>query len=64
MWTSHSRNHDREHDTEATEELIGLLTAISIVSKRLAKNLTLLRAIEKRGDAQNVRAQHAHAHAD
>lgn len=29
-------------DTETTEELIGILTAISVVSKQMAKKLTLL----------------------
>jgi hypothetical protein len=29
-------------DAETTEELVGVLTAISVVSKRLAKKLTLL----------------------
>jgi len=29
-------------ETEATEEIIGVLTAISVVSKRLAKKLALL----------------------
>ena len=33
----------RERDAETTEELIGILTAISLVSKRLAKKLTLLK---------------------
>jgi hypothetical protein len=28
--------------TEATEELVGVLTAISVVSKRLARKLTML----------------------
>jgi hypothetical protein len=32
----------RTRDAEATEELVGVLTAISVVSKRLAKKLTLL----------------------
>ena len=32
----------RTRDVEATEELVGVLTAISVVSKRLAKKLTLL----------------------
>lgn len=32
----------RTRDVEATEELVGVLTAISVVSRRLAKKLTLL----------------------
>ena len=32
----------RTRDAEATEELVGVLTAISVVSKRLAKKLTML----------------------
>lgn len=31
-----------ERDAETTEELVGVLTAISVVSKRLAKRLALL----------------------
>ncbi len=38
-------NHQHQttaRSAETTEELIGVLTAISIVSKRLAKNLALM----------------------
>lgn len=35
---------------EMQEEMVGVLTAISIVSKRLAKQLTQLDEIEKRGE--------------
>ncbi len=30
------------HNSETTDEIIGILTSISIVSKRLARNLMLL----------------------
>jgi len=32
------------HDEEVSAELVGLLTAISIVSKRLARNLAAIQA--------------------
>lgn len=52
----------REYESETTDELIGLLTAISIVSKRLAGKIELLRETErKRGDTSHVRTSHAHA---
>jgi hypothetical protein len=51
-----------EYGTETADELIGLLTAISIVSKRLARNITLLREMNrKRGDPPNARPNPAHA---
>lgn len=54
-----------KHEQEAADELIGLLTAISIVSRRLAKNLTLLRAIKQnRGETQSDQTKHTFAHAD
>jgi len=52
----------REYDPEAADELIGLLTAISIVSKRLARNIALLREMnKKRGGPPNARTTPAHA---
>lgn len=38
---------------ETTEELIGVLTAISVVSKRLAKKLTLLEQRSAEGSDQS-----------
>jgi hypothetical protein len=45
--------------TEATEELVGVLTAISVVSKRLARKLSLLeqRSNGKERDATNESAK-------
>ena len=40
-------------DQEMQEEMIGLLTAISIVSKRLARKLTALARQETEGDKQD-----------
>lgn len=37
--------------SETTEELIGVLTAISVVSKRLAKKLALMEPPERSEDA-------------
>lgn len=52
-----------ERGTETTEELVGVLTAISLVSKRLAKKLMLLeqRSAENGGakDAGKVVSAHA-----
>lgn len=53
-----------ERDAETTEELVGVLTAISLVSKRLAKKLILLEkgSIENGGakaDAGKVVSAHA-----
>ena len=39
---SREKAHSARSDRERNEELIGVLTAISIVSKRLAKRLTAL----------------------
>ena len=54
----------RERDAETTEEVVGVLTAISLVSKRLAKKLMLL----ERQSAENGGAKDAgkvvSAHAD
>lgn len=43
---------------ETAEEIIGVLTAISVVSKRMAKKLALLerRPAEKEGDNPNGKA--------
>ena len=40
---------------ETAEEIIGILTAISVVSKRMAKKLALLeqRSVEREGDKAN-----------
>ena len=54
-------------ETERTEELVGVLTAISVVSRRLAKKLTLLekRSVEKEGEPSDGSAgQRISAHAD
>lgn len=50
----------------SSHEVIGLLTAISIVSRRMATKLALLdeRTTPGRGDAQYGRAAQAAAHAD
>lgn len=47
--------------TERDEELIGILYAISVVSKRLARNIQRLTAIEKGGNqnGKNVRTVNA-----
>lgn len=52
--------------TERTEELVGVLTAISVVSKRLARKLALLERRSagkegKRGDGSAGRNISAHA---
>lgn len=51
---------------ETTEELIGVLTAISVVSKRLAKKLALLEKSPpaERGNGQDGAAKTASSHAD
>ncbi len=48
--------------SERNEELIGILYAISVVSKRLARNFQLLAEIEKGGktaDGKDVRTLNA-----
>ncbi|MFC5543311.1 hypothetical protein ACFPOH_16495 [Ureibacillus suwonensis] len=52
-------------DSETTEELVGVLTAISVVSKRLAKKLALLeqRSAEN-GGVNDARGKPMSAHAD
>jgi len=49
--------HQR-HGAETTEEIIGVLTAISVVSKRMANKLALLelRSVEKEGVLPNGKA--------
>lgn len=50
---------------ETTEELVGILTAISIVSKRLAKKLTMLEKPPDEGrEKTDGTAEAASAHAD
>lgn len=53
-------------DAETTEELVGVLTAISLVSKRLARQLTLLeqRSAENGGVKTDAGKQLVSAHAD
>ena len=45
----------QQREDESNEELVGVLTAISVVSKRLAKKLTLLeqRSNAKEGERSN-----------
>ncbi|GHU54124.1 hypothetical protein FACS1894132_08270 [Clostridia bacterium] len=43
---------------EDTEELVGVLTAISVVSKRLAKKLTLLERYSAEGKEGDKRSGH------
>ena len=45
-----------ERDAETTEELIGILYAISVVSKRLAKKLSLLKQQTERQDGGTAHA--------
>ena len=50
---------------ETTEELIGVLTAISVVSKRLAKKLAMLEKPPDEGrEKTDGAAEAASAHAD
>ncbi len=50
---------------ETTEELVGILTAISVVSKRLAKKLAMLEKPPDEGrDKTDGTAEAAAAHAD
>lgn len=55
-----------KHDADTTEELVGVLTAISLVSKRLAKKLILLeqRSAENGGAKEDAGKQLVSAHAD
>ena len=54
------------HGTETAEEIIGVLTAISVVSKRLAKKLALLERSSKReeGEMNDTMRRSVSAHAD
>ena len=54
------------HEADTTEELVGVLTAISLVSKRLAKKLILLeqRSTENGGAKSDAGKQLVSAHAD
>jgi hypothetical protein len=47
----------QSRDTESTEEIIGILTAISVVSKRMARRLALLERVppDKEGIRRNER---------
>ncbi|MBP7332426.1 MAG: hypothetical protein KBA08_08990 [Firmicutes bacterium] len=50
---------------ETTEELVGILTAISVVSKRLAKKLAMLEKPPDEGrEKTDGAAEAASAHAD
>jgi hypothetical protein len=50
---------------ETTEELVGILTAISVVSKRLARKLAMLEKPPDEGrNKTDARAETAAAHAD
>lgn len=54
-----------ERDAETTEELVGVLTAISLVSKRLAKKLMLLeKQSSGNGGSKDAGKQVMSAHAD
>jgi hypothetical protein len=52
--------------SETTDEIIGVLTAISVVSKRLAKRLTLLeqRSAEKEGAKKDGTQRPVSTHGD
>lgn len=54
------------HGSDTTEELVGVLTAISLVSKRLAKKPVLLeqRSAESGGTEEDAGKQLVSAHAD
>ncbi len=52
-------------NTETNEELIGVLTAISVVSKRMAKKLVLLeQSAGKAGETNEAARRAMPAHAD
>lgn len=54
------------HGAETAEEIIGVLTAISVVSKRMAKKLALLEQmpVRKEGDRPNGQSRRVSSHAD
>ena len=56
----------REREAETAEELIGVLTAISVVSKRMARKLALLeqRSARKEGVEKDERCEAVSTHAD
>ena len=54
-------------DAETPDEIIGVLTAISVVSKRMAAKLALLeqrRSLRKDGEKTDVRRKPQSTHAD
>jgi hypothetical protein len=52
-------------NAETAEELVGILTAISVVSRRLAKKLTLLeRSAGKDGEKDDKARSRMYVHAD
>ena len=56
-----------EQNAETTEEIIGVLTAISVVSKRMAAKLALLeqrRLLRKDGEKLDARGKPQSAHAN
>jgi hypothetical protein len=60
-----STNAALAQSEETTEELVGILTAISVVSKRLARKLTMLEKPHDEGrDKTDGTAETAAAHAD
>ncbi|RMA75596.1 hypothetical protein [Petrotoga olearia] len=60
-----SANAALTQSEETTEELVGILTAISVVSKRLAKKLAMLEKPPDEGrDKTDATAETASAHAN
>ena len=49
--------NDKRQTTDTDEELIDILTAISVVSKRLARNLTILAAQSKSMEGEKTNEQ-------
>ena len=49
--------NDKRQTTDTDEELIDILTAISVVSKRLARNLTILAAQRKSKEGEKTNEQ-------
>lgn len=66
MYRKSSAVLNAERNADTTEELVGVLTAISLVSKRLAKKLVLLerRSAENGGAKEDAGKQLVSAHAD
>ncbi|BAZ97271.1 hypothetical protein DEHALATV1_0643 [Dehalococcoides mccartyi] len=50
--------NDKRQTTDTDEELIDILTAISVVSKRLARNLTILAAQSKSKEGEKTNEQY------